>query len=583
MAKITSLRKKKTCAEILLENHLLTEEQLQKAMVKAEETGEYLHQVVVDMELADKMEVLEAIAVKLEVEPIDLLKEELDADIVKTLPRAMEERNECMPIGKTEDTLIIAMADPHNPFALNEIRIRTHSRFKVRPLLAFPKDIKKKLEEIYGKEEEEAFYESLIQDEAIEGIEEVEEEDFAAERDEIDLVSVALEEAQRAPVVRLVYRIIAQAIKEKATDIHIEPFPREIKLRYRIDGILQPKQNLPRGLHNAIVSRIKIMAKANIAERRLPQDGRISLSMGDRKYELRVSIIPTIYGESVVMRILDKSSTMMPLSDLGFNQRNLELVTNAINKPHGLILVSGPTGSGKSTTLFSMLNAINSPEIKILTIENPVEYNLDGAIQVQTKEEIGLTFAQGLRAFLRQDPDVIMVGEIRDKETAGIAVQAALTGHLVLSTIHTNDAPSCITRLAQFGIDPFLIADSIQLIIAQRLVRTICKYCKASIEPTDEIIEIFNSYNVDTTSLQLCKGEGCQQCNGKGLKGRTGIHEVLVPDDEIRELISKDASAHEIKEAAMNNGMRLLRQDGLEKVARGITTFEEVWRKTQEV
>jgi type II secretory ATPase GspE/PulE/Tfp pilus assembly ATPase PilB-like protein len=318
------------------------------------------------------------------------------------------------------------------------------------------------------------------------------------------------------------------------------------------------------------------MAKVDIAERRKPQDGRISVGLGEKKYELRVSIIPTIYGQSVVMRILDKSSTALPLSSLGFSQKNLELINTAINKPYGLILVSGPTGSGKSTTLFSALNSINSTEIKILTLENPVEYNLDGVVQVPTKEEIGLTFAYGLRAFLRQDSDVIMVGEIRDPETAGIAIQAALTGHLVLSTIHTNDAASCVTRLVNFKIDPFLITDAVQLLISQRLIRKICKECKAPVEPTDKEIELLNSYKVDTSNLQLYKGKGCPKCSGKGLKGRTGIHELLVLDGEIKELILKNASAYEIKDAAINNGMRTLLQDGLEKVAMGITTFEEV-------
>ena len=578
MAKIVSLKKRGVCEEILRKNHLVTEDQLLKAIAQAEDIGEpYLHQVVVDMELADKARVLEVIAAELEIECIDLLNEELDMDVVKTFPQAMEERNNCIPVNKTEDTLVVAMADPHNPFVLNEIKIRTRSlHFEVQPLLAFPQDIRKKLEEIYGKEKEDAIYESIMQDDLEEGEEEIEEDDsFAEEEDEFDLASAA-EAAQKAPVIRMVTRIIAQAIKEEATDIHIEPYPKETILRYRMDGDLQLKPNPPRSLHNAIISRIKIMSKANIAERRLPQDGRISLNLAGKKYELRVSIIPTIYGESVVMRILDKGSTALPLAALGFMPGNLELINTAIHKPHGMILVSGPTGSGKSTTLFSALNTINSPEKKILTLEDPVEYNLDGIVQVPTKQEIGLDFARGLRAFLRQDPDVIMVGEIRDGETANISIQAALTGHLVLSTIHTNDASSCITRLANFEVDPFLIADAVQLLLAQRLIRKICEDCKTPVEPTDEEIELLNSQEVDISDLQLCKGEGCSECGDKGLKGRTGIHEVLVLDNEMRELILKNASAYEIKEVAMNNGMRILLQDGLEKVAMGITTFEEV-------
>jgi type IV pilus assembly protein PilB len=574
LAKNTSLKKKGVCEEILRKNRLVTEEELLKAIAKAEETGEYLHQVVVDMGLAKRTTVLEAFARELGVN-FDLLNEELDSKIVMDIPRAMEERDECIPIGKTEDTLIVAMADPYNPFVLNDIKVRTQYHFKVQQYLAFPRDIRKKLEQIYGKEKEEALYKALMQDDMDElAAEEIEQdESFVGEREEVDLISSALEEAQRAPVMRLVDKIIAQAIRDGSTDIHIEPFSKETKLRYRIDGDLQPRQSPPRSWHNAIVSRIKILAKADIAERRKPLDGRISVNMGEKKYELRVSIIPTIYGESVVMRILNKSSTALSLSDLGFSEKNLELIKVAINKPHGLILVSGPTGSGKSTTLFSALNTIYSPEIKILTIENPVEYNLDGVVQVQTKEEIGLTFALGLRAFLRQDPDVIMVGEIRDPETAGIAIQAALTGHLVLSTIHTNDASSCVTRLANFKVDPFLITDAVQLLIAQRLVRKVCKDCKEPVEPTDEEIELLNSHKVDTSNLQLYKGKGCPKCSGKGLKGRTGIHELLVLDNEIKELILKEASAYEIKEAAIGNGMRTLLQDGLEKITRGITTL----------
>jgi type IV pilus assembly protein PilB len=398
LAKNTSLKKKGVCEEILRKNRLVTEEELLKAIAKAEETGEYLHQVVVDMGLAKRTTVLEAFARELGVN-FDLLNEELDSKIVMDIPRAMEERDECIPIGKTEDTLIVAMADPYNPFVLNDIKVRTQYRFKVQQYLAFPRDIRKKLEEIYGKEKEEEALYKLMQDDMAElAAEEIEQdESFVGEREEVDLISSALEEAQRAPVMRLVDKIIAQAIRDGSTDIHIEPFSKETKLRYRIDGDLQPRPSPPRSWHNAIVSRIKILAKADIAERRKPLDGRISVNMGEKKYELRVSIIPTIYGESVVMRILNKSSTALSLSDLGFGEKNLELIKVAINKPHGLILVSGPTGSGKSTTLFSALNTIYSPEIKILTIENPVEYNLDGVVQVQTKEEIGLTFALGLR------------------------------------------------------------------------------------------------------------------------------------------------------------------------------------------
>ncbi|MBM3242430.1 type II secretion system protein GspE [Candidatus Poribacteria bacterium] len=568
--------------EILQKTRLLTMEQLQKAIVKAEASDEYLHQVIVDMHFLDSTSVLEAAAREWGIGYVELLDEKIDAETVKIIPEAMARRVVTIPINRTENTLAIAMADPFDLFALREIEIRTRPRFKIQPFLALPSNIKKKLDEVYVKESEDEIF-SILQDVEDKRIKEIEQYAVDTEDElEIDLAGAAKEEAQQSYIISLVWKIIVEAIQENASDIHIEPFLRETAMRYRIDGDLQYRQPIPKVLHNAVVSRIKILAKANIAERRVPQDGRLGIKIGNRKIEMRVSIIPTILGESVVMRLLDKSSTMMPLSYLGFRDENLTLFEAAIKKPHGLILVSGPTGSGKSTTLVSALNAIKSPERKILTVENPVEYNIEGVVQVQTKEEVGLTFAGALRAFLRQDPDVIMVGEMRDQETASIAVRAALTGHLVFSTIHTNDAPSSITRLTDFGIDPFLVADSVQLIIAQRLIHTICKNCKVSVEPKEEEIKLLESHRVNTSNLQLCKGQGCNLCN-KGLRGRTGIHEFLVIDGEVRDLVVKEATAYEIKEAAMKNGMRTIREDGFEKVARGITSFEEVIKWTQEV
>lgn len=570
--------------EVLRKTRLITEEQLQEAIVKAEEDDKYLHQVIVDMGFMESTSVLEVAAREWELRYVELLDEELDAETVKIIPEAMARRIVAVPINRTENTLAVAMADPFDLFALREIEIRTRPRFKVQPFLALPGDIEKKLDEIYVKEREEEIYSTLQEVEGKE-IKEIEQYMAASEEDELEIdLAGAAKEAQQSYIISLVWRIIAEAVKEGASDIHIEPFSRETALRYRIDGDLQYRQPIPKVLHNPVVTRIKILAKANIAERRVPQDGRIGpLNFFNKKIELRVSIIPTILGESVVMRILDKSSAMMPLSDLGFREENLKLFETAIRKPYGMILVSGPTGSGKSTTLSSALNTIKSPDKKILTAENPVEYNIEGIVQVQTKEEVGLTFAEALKSFLRQDPDVIMVGEMRDQETASIAIRAALTGHLVFSTIHTNDAPSCITRLIDLGVDSFLIADSVELIIAQRLIHTICKNCKVLIEPPEEEVKLLESHRVDTSNLQLCKGEGCNICNNGGLKGRTGIHELMVIDDEVRDLIIKGATAYEIKEAAMKNGMRTLREDGFEKVAMGITTFEEVMKITQEI
>ncbi len=569
--------------EVLRSRKLLTEEQIERAVIEAVRRGEYLHQVIADMHLLDVTTALQAAAEEWGIGYVELVDEELDPDVVKIFPEAMAKRLMSIPIGRDEESLSVAMADPFDLFALREMEIRTHSKLKIQPYFALPSEIKRKLEEIYGRENEEVIYDFLMQDEAeeISEIEEYFEETESAS--EIDLTRSAVEEAQQSYIIRLVWRIILQAIKERASDIHIEPFQRESAVRFRIDGDLHYKHPIPRPLHNAVISRIKILSKMNIAEKRIPQDGRIGLKVGSRKVELRVSVVPSIFGESVVMRILDKSQAIMPLSDLGFSDENLAIFEEMIRKPYGMILVSGPTGSGKSTTLFSALNTIKRPELKILTVEDPVEYNIEGIVQIQVKEEIGLTFARVLRAFLRQDPDIIMVGEMRDQETAAIAVRAALTGHLVFSTVHTNDAPSSITRLVDFGIDPFLVADSVLLIIAQRLVHKICENCKEEIEPTEEMIRILQEHRVSTENLHIARGKGCKECNFTGLKGRTAIHELLVVDEDIKELIAKGATAMEIKESARNAGkMRTLREDGFEKVARGITTFEEVISRTLE-
>ena len=561
----------------------MTEEQIGRAVIEAVRRGEYLHQVIADMHLLDVTTALQAAAEEWGIGYVELVDEELDPDVVKIFPEAMAKRLMSIPIGRDEGSLSVAMADPFDLFALREMEIRTHSKLKIQPYFALPSEIRRKLEEIYGRENEEVIYDFLMQDEAeeISEIEEYFEETESAS--EIDLTRSAVEEAQQSYIIRLVWRIILQAIKERASDIHIEPFQRESAVRFRIDGDLHYKHPIPRPLHNAVISRIKILSKMNIAEKRIPQDGRIGLKVGSRKVELRVSVVPSIFGESVVMRILDKSQAIMPLSDLGFSDENLAIFEEMIRKPYGMILVSGPTGSGKSTTLFSALNTIKRPELKILTVEDPVEYNIEGIVQIQVKEEIGLTFARVLRAFLRQDPDIIMVGEMRDQETAAIAVRAALTGHLVFSTVHTNDAPSSITRLVDFGIDPFLVADSVLLIIAQRLVHKICENCKEEIEPTEEMIRILQEHRVSTENLHIARGKGCKECNFTGLKGRTAIHELLVVDEDIKELIAKGATAMEIKEFARNAGkMRTLREDGFEKVARGITTFEEVISRTLE-
>ena len=575
--------------ELFSSTNLINEEQLERAHAEAERDDEYLHQKVVDLRLAEVPQILELVKREWNIGTVDLHDEEAsptDPEFVKRIfPEAMAFRTEAVPFAKTEETLSIGMVNPFDVFIINEIRVRTRSNYKLIPYLAFPKDILSVLNDVYDRDSSDAldtFFDDTDEEESedLQGISVIEEEDS-----EIDLESAALEQAQQSFVVRAVYRLIVQAIREEASDIHIEPFPRQTILRYRIDGDLGDRPMPSKAWHNAIVSRIKIMASMNIAERRVPQDGRISLKLGKKKYELRVSIIPTVFGESVVMRILDKGGITRTLPELGFSERNFGLFETAIHKPYGLILVCGPTGSGKSTTLFAALNAINTPDMKILTVENPVEYNLAGIVQVQTKDDIEhpVSFVSVMRAFLRQDPDVIMVGEMRDQETTAIGIQAALTGHLVFSTIHTNDAPSSVTRLVNFGVDPFLIGDAVQLVIAQRLPHTICKTCKVPIEPTEQQLKILETHDIDVSNLQLCQGEGCDQCNGKGMKGRLAMHEIMRMEDAIVDMILKGASGFEIKQVAMENGMRSLRQDGLEKATAGITTIDEILKITQDV
>lgn len=583
--RLDKVSSKVSCAEIMLKSGLITQGQLKRVLERHGGAKDYFHQVLVDMKLVPKEKVLEAAAEAWNVDYIDLAKEEeIDPEVIRMIPESKALRSLCIPVYKTETKLSVAMADPLDIFVADDIKISLRATgldFEIEPLLAFPKDIKQKLEETYGVTD------AIVQ-EMLDGIEydEVYVESAEQQDDDFDIVR-SLEDAQKGPIISLVNAILLEAVKQGATDIHIEPFGKRSMLRYRIDSRLREVSSipLPRARHNAIVSRIKIMAQCDIAERRLPQDGTIPLTAIGRQYDLRISIIPTASGaESVVMRVLDRRSSDLSLDQLGFLPRNLKIFEETIGRPHGLILVTGPTGSGKTTTLYSALNTINTPEIKILTVENPVERKLEGAIQVQTKPEIELDFAIILKYFLRHDPDVIMIGEIRDKETAKTAVEAALTGHLVFSTLHTNDAPSCIIRLKELGINEFLLASSLQLAMAQRLVRKVCEKCRKPIPPTGSMLNVLRTCKIDTGNLNLYEGVGCSFCSNIGLKGMTGIHEVLYLDDDIKDLILKgDFSGPQIRRLAREKGMRTLREDGMEKVAKGITTYGEVILKTMDI
>ena len=574
-----------SCAEILLKRGFISHEQLKKVLDEQGEEKCYLHQTIADMKLVPRKKILEVASEEWGLRYIDLEETgDIDPDIIKMIPKSKAQRIMGIPVSKTETDgklkLSVAMANPLDIIARDGIKISlqfTGLDFEIEPLLAFPKDIGRKLEEAYGVTD-------AIVREMLEGTLDEEEISLEAVEEESD-DDIARSEtlAQEGPVIKLVNAILLEAVRQGCTDIHIEPYERKSVLRYRVDSRLRemPMIPLPKTRHNAVVSRIKILASCDIAERRKPQDGRIRFKAAGKEYDLRVSIVPTVgFGEAVVMRVSDSSSTSLSLAQLGFSSNNLKLFQNAISQPYGLILVTGPTGSGKTTTLYSALNTINTPEIKILTAENPVERSLEGAVQVQTKPEINLNFADILRAFLRHDPDVIMVGEIRDSETAGIAVEAALTGHLVFSTLHTNDAASSIIRLSELGVDESLLESSIRLAQAQRLVRRICSKCKRPVAPTGKILREMENCKVDMANLQIYRGVGCNACNSTGLKGMTAIHELLYVDDEIRQLILSGAASTQLLERAREKGMRTLREDGMEKVAQGITTFEEVILKT---
>ncbi|MBV8338922.1 MAG: type II secretion system ATPase GspE [Candidatus Eremiobacteraeota bacterium] len=548
--------------DVLIEKGSLTQDALDKALQAAESRNEPLEKIIVELRLAPKDEVMWARAEELGKIYVDLTNRKIDADTATIIPEPAARRHHLICIGRVENKITLAMADPTDILALDDVRIRTG--FVPEPVLSFYDDIERALDAVYSSGDNK--WQEIVSETG-------EELDVVKEQEDLpDEVQVD------APIVRLADLIITQAIGQKASDIHIEPFEKQLVVRYRVDGLLREVMSPPKTLQLALASRFKIMANLNIAEKRIPQDGRIQVTIKRDRYDLRVSVLPTLWGESIVMRILDRKSVMVELEQLGFHAELLEKWKKLIVMPNGVILVTGPTGSGKSTTLYATLNAINEPDTKIVTIEDPVEYNILGINQVQVHPKVGLTFATGLRAFLRQDPDVMMVGEIRDHETALIAVQSALTGHLVLSTLHTNDSPSAVTRLIDMGVEPFLLASSVQGVMAQRLVRTICKGCKRSVKAVKAVAAKFEEYQIPASSLQLARGEGCDECAGTGYKGRAGVHELVVMTDEIRRLVLDRVSTADIKKLALEQGLRTLYHDGLIKVATGLTTLEEVLR-----
>ena len=564
--------------EILLKESLITQDQLDKALEFQRSNGGKLGSCLTKMGYITDDDITGVLSRQYGVPSINLKYYEIDPNVIKLIPQDTALRYQVVPLSRVGSVLTIAMTDPTNVFAMDDIKFMTG--FNVEPVVASESAIGEAIGRFYGggnaSHEE---LSNLMKD----LVDEDQELELAADEQELDAASLE-KAAEEAPIIKLVNLILTDSVKRGASDIHVEPYETEMRVRFRVDGVLQTVMNPPMKLRDAITSRMKIMAKLDIAEKRLPQDGRIMIKYkadGKKKeLDFRVSTVPTLYGEKIVLRLLDKENLRLDMTKLGFEPESLKKFERNILRPYGMVLVTGPTGSGKTNTLYSSVARLNQVDTNIMTAEDPVEFQLSGINQVQMKEQIGLNFAAALRAFLRQDPNIILVGEIRDFETAEIGVKAALTGHLVLSTLHTNDAPSTISRLMNMGIEPFLVATSVNLICAQRLVRRICVNCKEELEvPEQALIDAgYTPEEVKTTKIY--HGKGCSTCNKGGYKGRTGLYEVMEINDELRELILVGASALELKKKAIEQGMITLRRSGLIKVALGQTTMEEVLRET---
>ena len=558
----------------LVAEKLITTEQLQRALAEQKGSADKLGTILVRLGFITEDSLVSFLSKQYSIPAITVAQVDPDPDVLKLVPEQIAKKHSVLPIKRMGNTLTLAMADPTNVFALDDVGFMTG--LQIQPVVASEAAIRKAFERLYetGASVTDMMSELEEADTDVEVVEGGEETFTKA--DVFDLK----ESADEAPVVRLINMILTDAIRRGASDIHLEPYEKVFRVRFRIDGVLHEIMTPPKRLEAALTSRVKIMATLDIAERRLPQDGRIKLRYHQREIDFRVSTLPTIFGEKTVMRILDKDALQLDLTALGFDPWSMEQFTKAIHSPYGMILITGPTGSGKTTTLYSAIHTINSPDINIMTAEDPVEYNLKGVNQVQVNDEIGRTFAACLRSFLRQDPDVILVGETRDLETAQIGIRAALTGHLVLSTLHTNDCPSTPARLLDMGIPPFLVSSSLQLILAQRLGRRVCRDCKEPYEATEESLVPYGHVPQGLGTINFYKGKGCQTCNFTVMKGRVAIYEVMPITTEIRDLILRNATTNEIQDAACSQGMKTLRQNALQKVIDGVTTVEEVLRVT---
>jgi len=556
--------------KILIEMQCISNAQLDHALSIQKKTQERLGTILLNMGAVTAQHLAQALAKEHHLEYRDLNTIAIPSTLNQVIPEEQCLRYTLIPIAEEKNTITVAIADPLNIIALDNLRMFLGKEIKA--VIATDEEIKRAITRSYKGVDTT----SVPSDEIIKP-------DKADEKSIMDLMTTEVDDiaGPEAPVIQLVSQIILDAFSRRASDIHVEPFKDRVRVRYRIDGILHDIKSLTRSLQGAVISRLKIMAKLDIAEKRLPQDGRIKLKIAHKDVDFRVSTLPSIYGESVVLRILDRSQLLLNLSQLGFSEREEQDFSSLISMPNGVILVTGPTGSGKTTTLYTSLNTINKPDRKIITVEDPIEYQLSGINQVQVQPNIGLTFSHVLRSILRQAPNIIMIGEIRDVETACIAIEASLTGHLVFSTLHTNDAPGGVIRLIDMGVKPYLVASSVQAILAQRLVRTICPHCKEETEANEHILELLEIKLSDFKNAHFFKGKGCEACSFTGYKGRLAIFELFKFTDDIRTLIYHNISRTTLRERARQYGMRTLREDGISKVLRGLTTFEEVLRVTQ--
>jgi type IV pilus assembly protein PilB len=555
----TTKRKTKQLGQILIEQGLINDEQLERALEEHRQTPKSLGRVLIDLGLIKESDLVKALAEQVGLEFVDLADYPVDATLTTLLPDSLARRYRAIPIGERDGKLLVAMSDPANVYALDDIRTITGR--EVQPIVATASDVEQAIQKF-------SHMDGQVEALATEAAELLGEDDLE--------LSAAVEEA---PIVRLVTAIMTQAVGDRASDVHIEPAEKDVRIRFRVDGVLHEVMHSPKNIQGGLISRLKVMADLNIAERRVPQDGRISMRVGGKQLDLRLATLPTVHGEKVVIRVLDKSQALMRLEDLGFQDESFKQFQSSFKKPYGAILVTGPTGSGKSTTMYATLNILNQEDKNIITVEDPVEYRLAGVNQIQVNPKAGLTFASALRSILRADPDIVLIGEVRDKETAMIAVEASLTGHLVLSSLHTNDAASAVTRLTEMEVETFLVASAIDCIVAQRLARKLCDRCKEAYQPDQYELSEAGFPESDWEDItELFRPAGCAACSNTGYRGRFGLYEVMRMTEELERLTVERASSDALKAVAIQQGMVTLREDGLEKTRAGLSSIEEVAR-----